>query len=210
MDTLEKMKQTLMEGQAPQLRELVQSALNEGMGAREILDQGLIPTMELVGAQFQAKEIYVPEVLLSARAMLGVMEILEPALLGAGVQPKAKLVLGTVQGDIHNIGKNLVGIMLKGGGFEVNDLGIDVSPETFVDAAKEEGVSIVCMSTLLVTSFPFMKATVEALQQASPKVKTMVGGAVVTPSYASSIGADGWAPNAAAAVEKAKELLNLS
>lgn len=208
---LDNIRQSLIEGQTPQLKEFVQAALNDGMEAEEILNRGLISGMNVLGQLFEKKEVYVPELLLAARAMLAVMEILEPHLMKAKAEVvKAKAVIGTVQGDIHNIGKNLVGIMLNGAGFEVNDLGIDVPPQQFVDAAKE-GARLVCMSSLLVTSLPFMKTTIEALHQAGlGEVKTMVGGATVTQAYAQSIGADGYASNAAAAANKAKELLNLT
>ena len=211
MNRLEEISQKLMEGQATQLRELVQTALGEGVEAEEILNRGLIPGMDLLGQQFEKKEAYVPELLLAARAMSAAIEMLEPHLAKAKTEvAKAKVVLGTVQGDIHNIGKNLVGIMLSGAGFEVHDLGIDIPPQGFVDAAKE-GAGLICMSSLLVTSLPFMKTTIEALREAGLRgVKTMVGGAIVTQAYAQKIGADGYAPNAAAAARKAKELLNLT
>ncbi|MFC1940557.1 cobalamin-dependent protein [Chloroflexota bacterium] len=204
-------KQRLMEGQTPQLKELVQAALDEGMEAEEILNRGLIPGMDVLGQQFEKKEAYVPELLLAARAMSGAIEMLEPHLAKMEAKAaKTKVALGTVQGDIHNIGKNLVGIMLTGAGFEVHDLGIDIPPQGFVDAAKA-GARLVCMSSLLVTSLPFMKATVEALREAEIRgIKTMVGGAIVTQAYARSIGADGYAPNAAAAAKKAKELLSFT
>ncbi|MFC1864347.1 cobalamin-dependent protein [Chloroflexota bacterium] len=204
-------RQNLIEGQTQQLKESVQGALNKGVAAEEILNQGLISGMEVLGQQFEKKEAYVPDLLLAARAMMAVMEILEPQLVKAKAQAiKAKVVIGTVQGDMHNIGKNLVIIMLKGAGLEVTDLGIDVPPQEFVDAAKE-GTKLVCMSALLATSLPFMKTTIEALHEAGlGEVKTMVGGATVTRAYAQSIGADGYAPNAAAAANKAKELLNLT
>ena len=209
--TLGSIRQSLIEGQAPQLKELVQAALSEGVGAGEILNRGLIAGMGILGQQFEKKEVYVPELLLAARAMTVVMEILESQLLKDKAEVvKAKVVLGTVQGDIHNIGKNLVGIMLKGSGFEVHDLGIDVPPQEFVNAAKE-GASLVCMSSLLTTSLPFMKTTIEALREAGlGEIKTMAGGATVTETYARSVGADGYAPNAAAAANKAKELLSLT
>ena len=208
---LDNIRQSLIEGQTSQLKELVQAALSDGVEAEEILNRGLILGMEILGQRFEKKEVYVPELLLAARAMLAVMEILEPHLMKAKAEVvKTKVVIGTVQGDIHNIGKNLVGIMLTGAGFEVNDLGIDVPPQQFVDATKE-GVGLVCMSSLLVTSLPFMKTTIETLHEAGLReVKTMVGGAIVTQTYAQSIGADGYAPNAAAAANKAKELLNLT
>lgn len=204
-------RQSLMEGQTTQLKELVQAAIDEGVEAEDILNRGLISGMGVLGQRFEKKEVYVPELLLSARAMMAVMKMLEPYLIKAGAQAvMTKVAIGTVQGDIHNIGKDLVGIMLKGAGFEVRDLGIDVPPQEFVDAAKE-GARLVGMSSLLVTSLPFMKTTIEALREAGlGEVKTMVGGATVTQAYAQSIGADGYASNAAAAANKAKELLNLT
>ena len=208
---LDNIRQSLIEGQASQLEELVQAALNEGVEAEEILNRGLISGMGMLGQRFEKKEVYVPELLLAARAMMAVMGMLETQLVKAKAEVvKAKVVIGTVQGDVHNIGKDLVAIMLRGVGFEVRDLGIDVPPQEFVDAAKE-GARIVGMSSLLVTSLPFMKTTIEALREAGlGEVKTMVGGATVTQAYAQSIGADGYAPNAAAAANKAKELLNLT
>lgn len=206
---LSSIRQTLMEGQAEPLRKQVEAALQKGVGAEDILNQGLIAGMGLLGQRFEKKEAFVPELLLAARAMTAVMPLLESRLVkGAAQSLKSKVVIGTVQGDIHNIGKNLVIVMLKGSGFEVTDLGIDVPPQGFVDAARQ-GASLVCMSALLVTSLPAMKTTVEALRSAGLGVKTMVGGAVVTPTYARTIGADGYAANAAAAANRAKELLSL-
>lgn len=207
---LDNIKQNLIEGQTPQLREMVQTALNQGVGAEVILNQGLIAGMGELGQLFEKKEAYVPELLLAARAMTAVMELLEPRMVTAGIQTaKTKVVLGTVQGDIHNIGKDLVAIMLKGSGFEVIDLGVDVPPEKFVAAARD-GASLVGMSSLLTTSLPFIKTTIDALKEAGVKVKTMAGGATVTPAFAQNAGADGYAPNAAAAANKVKELLNLA
>ncbi|MBA7648671.1 Methionine synthase [subsurface metagenome] len=155
--------------------------------------------------------MFLPEVLLSAQVMLTAMEVLEPELVKAGAKPFAKIALGTVRGDIHSIGKNLVGMMFQGIGFKVIDLGVDVSPERFVDAVRQEQAQMVCMSALLTTTMPFMKTTIEALQAAGLKgqVKTMVGGAVVSQRYADEIGADGYAPDAATAIDKAKELLSI-
>ena len=204
-------KQSLIEGQTTQLKERVEAALNQGIKAERILNQGLITGMGILGEQFEKKEVFVPELLLAARAMMSVMEILETQLLEDKTEiVKAKVVLGTVQGDIHNIGKDLVGIMLRGNGFEVRDLGIDVPAQEFIDAAKE-GANLVCMSSLLTTSLPFIKTTIEALREAGlGEIKTMAGGAVVTETYALNAGADGYASNAAAAAKKAKELLNLT
>ena len=208
---LDAIRQSLIAGDSAQVKELVQTGLNEGLGAETILNQGLISGMGILGERFEKKEAFVPELLLAARAMLAVMGILESQLVKDKADiTRAKVVIGTVQGDIHNIGKDLVGIMLKGNGFEVRDLGIDVPPQEFVEAAKE-GASLVCMSSLLVTSLPFIKTTIDALRDAGfGDMKTMVGGAVVTETYARNAGADGYAPNAAAAAKKAMELLNLT
>jgi 5-methyltetrahydrofolate--homocysteine methyltransferase len=166
--------------------------------------------MSVVGDKFKKNEFYVPEVLIAARAMRAGMEILEPLLAKAGVEPIAKVCIGTVKGDLHDIGKNLVSMMLRGAGFNVNDLGIDVSSEKFIDAVKA-GSQVVCMSALLTTTMPSMKNVVEGLKKAGleAKVKTMIGGAPVTQNYADEIGADGYAPDAASAVDKAKGLLGL-
>jgi len=176
-----------------------------------ILDDGLIAGMGAIGEQFERREAYVPELLLSARAMRAGMELLEPLLVSSGVEPKGKVVLGTVKGDVHNIGKDLVGIMLKGAGFDIIDLGVDVPPEKFTDVVRERGAGIVGMSGLLTTTLSFMKTTIEALDAAGlrSRVKVMIGGAVVTQDYADRIGADAYAANAAEAVNKAKELLGL-
>ena len=208
---LDTIKQYLMEGKVAQLNQSIRMAADTGLDAGKILDAGLIAGMSIVGERFQRNEIYVPEVLLSARAMLSAIELLQPLLLKAGIKPKAKAALGTVQGDIHNIGKNLVGIMLRGAGIEVLDLGVDVPPERFVTIAGE-GVNFICMSCLLTTSLPFMKTTIEAITEAGirDRVKILVGGAVVTKKYAQLIGADGYASNAAGAIDEVKRLINLS
>lgn len=210
MDTLDAIRENLIKGQAPKVTELTRAALDEGVGVEKVLNEGLIAAMAVVGRRFEREEIYLPEVLFAARAMLAGMDVLEPLLVGAGVEPIAKVALGTVQGDVHSIGKTLVGIMLKGAGFEVIDLGIDVPPEKFVDAA-EEGAALIGMSALTSTTRLAMKTTIEALEAAGLKerIKTMVGGAIVTQAYADQIGADGYASDAVSAVAKAKELLGL-
>lgn len=212
MDGLKEIGENLIDGQAPQVKELIQAALDRGIELEKILNEGLIAGMTEVGERFKRKEIYLPEVLFAARAMRAGMEVLEPLLLSAGVPPRAKIILGTVKGDVHDIGKNLVGIMLKGAGFEVIDLGVDIAPEKFIDAAKEQGIRLIGMSALLGTTVSAMKSTIEALEAAGLKgeIRTMIGGAIVTQSYADKIGADGYAPDAASAVDKAKELLGLS
>ena len=212
MDELKELQVNLIEGQADKVKELTQAAVAKGIGVEKILNEGLIAGMAMVGERFKREEVYLPEVLFAGRAMKAGMEILEPLLLSAGAKPVGKIILGTVKGDVHDIGKNLVGVMLKGAGFEVIDIGVDVAPEAFVDAAKREGAPLIGMSALLGTTIHSMKDTVEALASAGLKgqIRAMVGGALVTQSYADSIGADGYAPDAASAVDKAKELLGLS
>jgi 5-methyltetrahydrofolate--homocysteine methyltransferase len=207
MSIFDDISASLQKGQAAKVGELTKQALAEGKNPKDILEQGLIAAMAIVGAKFKNNEVYVPEVLIAARAMHAGMNIVKPLLSKAGVQPVAKIVLGTVKGDLHDIGKNLVGMMLEGGGFEVVDVGIDVSPEKFVEAVKTSGAKIVAMSALLTTTMPSMKTSVDALKASNIKVKTMIGGAPVTQRYAEEIGADGYAPDAASAVDKAKELL---
>ena len=199
-----------MKGQ-PGVKELVQAAVDEGVDVGKILNEGLIAGMAVVGAKFKKNEFYVPEVLIAARAMHTGMGILQPLLAGAGVKPIGKIAIGTVKGDLHDIGKNLVSMMFKGAGFQVNDLGIDIAPERFVEAVEKEGAQMVGMSALLTTTMPSMKTVIEALEKAGLKdnIKTIIGGAPVTQSYADEIGADGYAPDASTAVDKAKELLSL-
>lgn len=210
MVSMQEIAENLVRGEVAKVKELTQAALSEGVDAQKVLKDGLIAGMDIVGQKFKADEMFLPEVLLSAQVMLAAAEVLEPELVRAGARPFAKVALGTVQGDIHSIGKNLVGMMFQGAGFKVIDLGVDVSPERFVDAVRKEQAQMVCMSALLTTTVPFMKTTIEALQAAGLKgrVKTMVGGAVVNQRYADEIGADGYAPDAAAAVDKARELLD--
>ena len=187
--------------------EITQAAIEEGMAPETILNEGLIGGMNIVGARFKANEVYIPEVLISARAMKMSMEYLEPKLSEAGVEPIGKALIGTVQGDLHDIGKNLVMMMLKGSGFAVTDAGIDVSAEKFVAQAKATGTRIVGLSALLTTTMPSMESTVKAIKDAGLNVKVMIGGAPVTQNYADKIGADGYAADAATAVDVAKSLL---
>lgn len=210
MVELKEIADNLIKGQAPKVKELVEAAVKDGMDIKKILTEGLINAMAVVGDKFKKNEFYVPEVLIAARAMHGGMEVLEPHLARAGIEPLAKVAIGTVKGDLHDIGKNLVSMMLRGAGFDVNDLGIDVSPEKFIEAAKS-GSQVLCMSALLTTTMPSMKGIVDGLKKAglSAKVKTMIGGAPVTQNYADEIGSDGYAPDAASAVDKAKELLGV-
>ncbi len=186
---------------------VTKAALAEGTAPKQVLDQGLIAGMDVIGGRFKNNEIYIPEVLIAARAMKMAMEVLEPELVKAGVKPIGKLIIGTVQGDLHDIGKNLVAMMLKGAGFEVIDLGVDVSPDKFAAEAKARDVQLIGMSALLTTTMPGMEKTIKALQAAGVKAKVMVGGAPVTKSFADRIGAQGYSPDAASAVDLAKSLV---
>ncbi len=209
MADLQGIAQSVIKGQAAKVEELVRQALDEKVPVRQILHEGLIAGMNVVGDYFKNNKFYVPEVLIAARAMKKGMEMIRPQLKAEKVEPLGRACIGTVKGDLHDIGKNLVAMMLEGAGFEVVDLGIDVPPNRFIEAVKTQGVQIVCMSALLTTTMSGMKTTVEALKEAgiSGQVRTMIGGAPVTQTYADQIGANGYAPDAASAVEKAKELV---
>ncbi len=207
MVDLKALADAIIDGDQAKAKELTKAALDEGKQAKDVLDNGLIAGMSVVGERFKNNEVYIPEVLISARAMKGAMSILEPELVKAGVEPIGRLLIGTVQGDLHDIGKNLVAMMLKGAGFEVIDLGVDVSPEKFVQLAKEKGVNLIGMSTLLTTTMQGMQKTIQACKDAGISVKTMIGGAPVTQEYADKIGADGYATDAASAVDLAKSLV---
>ena len=198
-------------GDAPAVEELVKRALAEGVLASKIISQYLIPAMAEVGDRFERQEFYVPEMLIAARAMQRGLTVLRPLLVEGEFQPVGQVVAGTVKGDLHDIGKNLVCMMLEGAGFVITDMGVDVSPEKFVAAVREHEPSIVAMSALLTTTMPGMQATIGALIDAGlrAQVKVMVGGAPVTEAYAAQIGADGYAPDAGAAVRKAKQLLGM-
>jgi len=212
MDELKEIADNLIEGEADKVGELIQAAIDKGIGVEKILNEGLIVGMTVVGQQFKKEEIFLPEVLFAARAMKAGLELLEPLLLSIGTASKGKVVLGTVKGDVHDIGKNLVAVMLKGAGFEVIDIGVDTPAERFIEAAREQGARLIGMSALLGTTMQNMQTTITALEEAGLKgqIKTMIGGAIVTQSFADKIGADGYAPDAASAVDKAKELLGLS
>ncbi len=186
---------------------ITKSALDEGIPAKTILDNGLIAGMGVVGDRFKKNEVYIPEVLISARAMKSAMEVLEPALAKAGVKPVGRFLIGTVQGDLHDIGKNLVAMMLKGAGFQVADIGVDASPEKFVEQAKATGIGLIGMSALLTTTMPAIEKTLKAIRAAGVRAKGMIGGAPITQGYADKIGADGYAADAASAVDVAKKLL---
>jgi 5-methyltetrahydrofolate--homocysteine methyltransferase len=182
------------------------AAVDEGIDPKTILD-AMTSAMDVVGRKFQEGELFVPEMLIAARAMKAGTEILEPVLLAAGVKPEFRAVIGTVSGDLHDIGKNLVGMMWKGGGIEVIDLGVNVDPARFADAAREHDAHLVGVSALLTTTMPNMRAVVEAIRAANLPAKVVIGGAPVTPEFAAQIGADGYAPDAGAAVDLARGLL---
>lgn len=202
--------QAIINGKAPDAVALTQAALDGGVKPAEILNNGLVAGMNVVGVRFKNNEFYVPEVLIAARAMSRSMEILEPELVKSGVEPKGVVAIGTVRGDLHDIGKNLVAMMLKGAGFRIVDLKVDVKPEVFVDAVRN-GADIIALSALLTTTMPAMKETIETLKAEGvrDKVKVMIGGAPVTQRYADEIGADGYSADAASAVDTAKALLGL-
>jgi len=208
-ETLTAISTAVIEGKLEAIGNLTQKALGEGLAAKEVLDKGLMPGMDHVGAEFKAGNMFVPEVLRSARVMQTAMSILKPLLAEAGVKMLGKMVLGSVKGDLHDIGKNLVGMMCEGAGFEIRDLGRDVPPEQFVAAVKEFAPDVVGMSALLTTTMRAMEHTIKALQEAGvrDKVKIMIGGAPVTRSFADQIGADGYASNAATASELARKLV---
>jgi 5-methyltetrahydrofolate--homocysteine methyltransferase len=207
---LQALAQAIINGKAPDAEALARSAIAEGVEPADILNNGLVAGMNVVGEKFKNNEFYVPEVLIAARAMKSAMALLRPKLVASGVEPKGNVALGTVRGDLHDIGKNLVAMMLEGAGFEIMDLGVDVKPETFVEAVRN-GADVVAMSALLTTTMPAMKDTVEALKSENVRGKTvvMIGGAPVTQNYCDEIQADGYSPDAASAVDKAKELLKL-
>ena len=207
MADLEALAQVIIKGDQQSAVNMTKAALEEGVAPKAILDNGLIAGMDIVGARFKKNEVYIPEVLISARAMKMAMEILEPELVKTGVQPLGKLAIGTVQGDLHDIGKNLVAMMLKGAGFEVIDLGVDVKPEIFAQKVKDSGVQLIGLSALLTTTMPAMEKTVKLLKDEGLEVKIMIGGAPVTQEYADKIGAAGYAQDAASAVDIAKSLV---
>lgn len=207
MELLKKLSEDLQAGDVEAVKEGITKALDEGLTPREILYDGLMDGMSIIGEKFKKNEVFVPEVLIAARAMNAGMELLKPKLIETGVESIGKVVIGTVKGDLHDIGKNLVKMMLEGAGFEVHDLGTDVSAEDFVAAVKEIQPDIVGLSALLTTTMPQMKNVISALKEAGirDRVKVMVGGAPVTDSYAKEIGADAYAKDAATAATIAKE-----
>jgi len=211
MAQLQALADAIISGNRVKSAELATTMLKEGVAAKKILDEGLIPGMAVVGEKFKNCEFYVPEVLVAARAMSAAMDKLRPELVAAKVEPVGKVAIGTVRGDLHDIGKNLVAMMLEGAGFEIIDLGVDCAPESFVNAVKSKGANLIALSALLTTTMPAMQDTIEALEAAGlrEKAKVIIGGAPVTQKFADQIGADGYAPDAASGVDIAKQVLGL-
>jgi len=209
MQVLQAIAEALQRGDVKGVKEGVASALAEGIDPKQILEEGMMSAMDIIGTKFKNNEIFVPEVLIAARAMNAGMEALKLKLVEAGVKPLGKMVIGTVKGDLHDIGKNMVRMMMEGAGFEVVDLGIDVSAEKFVEAVKEHQPEILGMSALLTTTMGEMKVVIDAITAAGlrDKVKIMVGGAPLTQSFADQIGADAYCKNAAEAASAAKQLV---
>jgi 5-methyltetrahydrofolate--homocysteine methyltransferase len=209
-EILEQISTAVIEGNLDDIEDLTDDALDEGLNAEEILDKGLMAGMDYVGVEFKAGNMFVPEVLRSAKTMQLAMDILKPLLVESGAKAAGKVLLGTVKGDLHDIGKNLVGMMCEGAGFEIKDIGKDVSPEEFVEAVKEWKPDIVGMSALLTTTMRAMEGTIKSLEEAGlrDRVKVVIGGAPVTQAFADQIGADGYASNAASAADLAKKWLS--
>ena len=209
MGILDEMNTSVIEGNRGKVEELTRQALEQGVEVSTILSQGLIAPMDIVGERFEAGELFIPEMIVAGEAMTRGLNVLRPLFKESGIKPQGTVVIGTVEGDRHSIGKSLVAMMMEGAGFKAINLGEDVSPERFVKSVKEEGAQLVGMSALLTTTMPAMKATIEALKEAGllDKVKTLIGGAPVTQEYADKIGADGYSPDAATGVKKARELI---
>jgi len=209
MAVLEDLKAAIVDMEVEKVAELTQKALDDGLAAEKILDEALVPAMAIVGEQYERGEKYVPEMLLSAQAMKRAMELLRPLLVSSGVKMQGRVVMGTVEGDLHDIGQNLVAMMLEGAGFEVCNLGTDVSAEEFVKAVREHEANLVGLSALLTTTMVHMPEVIDALKEAGlrDQVKVMIGGAPVSQEYADNIGADGYAPDAASAAKLAKQLM---
>ena len=207
MADINEISEMLQKGKAKIVKQMVQEALDEGQDPKAILNEGLLSGMMVIGAKFKNNEVFVPEVLVAARAMNAGLSILEPKLVEVGNEPVGKAVIGTVKGDLHDIGKNLVAMMLKGAGFEVFDVGVDVEADTFIEKAEEVGANIICMSALLTTTMPNMQKCVDELNAKGLRDKyiVMVGGAPVNDSFAQQIGADYYTPDAATCAEVAKE-----
>ena len=208
MEIFSKISECVQKGALANIYDLVKEALSQNIAPADILENGLIAGMKTVGEKFNAGEIFVPEMLIAARVMNHALELLEPLMVQGDVQSKGKIVLGTVQGDLHDIGKNLVGIMFKGAGYEVIDAGVDASAEQFLKVAKENGADIIGLSALLTTTLNNMKDIVAAIKKSDPDIKVIIGGAPVTDDFAQKIEADGFAANAAAAVNVVESLMS--
>lgn len=209
MADFQNMIDTLIEGDENKLTNLVQYALDEGVSAKEILEKGLMAGMDIVGEKMEAEELFIPEVLRSAKTMSAVIDILKPLLAEGDIRVVGKVIIGTVKGDLHDIGKNLVVMMLESAGFDVYNLGTDIPPDKFVEEVKDKDANMLCLSALLTTTMPMMKTTIDALAESGlrDQVKVMVGGAPVTKDFADQIGADGYAHDAGSATKLAKALL---
>ncbi|MFO1498567.1 MAG: corrinoid protein [Verrucomicrobiota bacterium] len=207
MSDLKSLHDAVIAGDAIAVRTIAENALKEGIDPLKLVNEFMVPAMDEVGRRFECNEYFVPELLLSARAMKAALELIRPLLVARGSEPVARVAIGTVKGDLHDIGKNLVGAMLEGGGFEVIDLGVNVSPEKFIETVEQKKATIIAMSALLTTTMPAMKTTIDALKQAGvrDKVKVLIGGAPITQKYAEEIGADGFSDNAVGAVALAKK-----
>lgn len=207
MGLIQEISEFLQKGRAKNVKALVQQALDENMDPKEILNDGLLAGMMIIGTKFKNDEVFVPEVLVAARAMNAGLAILEPKLIEIGNEPVGKAVIGTVQGDLHDIGKNLVVMMLKGAGFEIHDLGVDVDAAAYINKAEEVGADVICMSALLTTTMPKMQECIDLLKEKDLRDKyiVMVGGAPVNEAFAEQIGADYYTPDAATAAETAKK-----
>jgi len=209
MEDLNKLRNAIIEGDAHTAHQVTEAALAAGVEPLRLVNEYMIPAMAEVGRRFECNEFFVPELLIAARAMKSALTLVRPLLVASGAQPAGRVVLGTVKGDLHDIGKNLVAAMLEGNGFEVIDLGVNVAPEQFIASVQERNAQIVAMSALLTTTMPAMRTTVEALKQAGvrDRVKVLIGGAPITQKYADEIGADGYSDNAVGAVAVAKRVL---
>jgi len=207
----EKIKTELQTGNSPEVKYLVQDLLEKSVGPKEILEEGLVAGMDLIGAKFRKNEVFIPEVMIAAKAMHAGLEVLNPHLAKSGIKPAGKILIGTVKGDLHDIGKNIVGMMFRGAGFEVIDCGIDVAPSKLVETVESGDFDILAMSSLLTTSMPFMHETIKLLKLKGLdlKLRTIIGGAPITQGYANEIGANGYAGDASEAVGKVRELLGI-
>jgi 5-methyltetrahydrofolate--homocysteine methyltransferase len=207
MVDLIKIKDSVIEGEVDEVRDMVKRAIDEGQEAKRILNEALLPGMSIVGDKFEEGEFFLPEMLIAAMAMKEGLEVLSPVLTQSDMKAGGTVVMGTAKGDIHDVGKSIVGVMLKGAGFMVTDIGVDVGPDKFVEAAKENNADIIGVSALLTTTIMGMKDVIKAVKEAGLKARVMVGGASVTQEFADEIGADGYAPDAPSAVKRAKELV---